>query len=370
MRSVAHIGRYAVNHRVGALVRPVLARPFRGNSRQRVAVLYEPNRIAYAQVYPFVFHAREFEARHDIQLRFFSVEDLEAVDFSGIDTILFQLWFTREPSVFELIFDRAVAGGARLVAFLDSFAHNDLRFAELINGHVDYYLKKSLFRDLDAYARPTLGHTNLTDHYQRAFGIADETYNWPIPEGFTNKLRLSPNFFTAPRLHDLFVNQDLDAVLARQRDIDLHARMGRKGSAWYTAMRDQALAQAQALKGVRVVADGMVDLKTFHSEMARSRMCFSPFGYGEVCWRDVESMAHGAVLLKPSMDHLRTLPDLYEADVTYVPLAWDCSDLAEKVDWVTAHPDAAQAMVSEAFTRVRNYIMDRRFLTDMAFLFS
>jgi hypothetical protein len=39
----------------------------------------------------------------------------------------------------------------------------------------------------------------------------------------------------------------------------------------------------------------------------------------------------GALLLKPDMSHLKTWPDYYEPYVTYVPYAWNFSDLEEKV---------------------------------------
>ncbi|WP_372922630.1 hypothetical protein [Roseovarius sp.] len=64
------------------------------------------------------------------------------------------------------------------MAFLDSFAHNDLRLDPILDAHIDFYLKKSLFRYRDRYHARTLGHTNLTDFYSRAHGIADTETQW------------------------------------------------------------------------------------------------------------------------------------------------------------------------------------------------
>ena len=42
--------------------------------------------------------------------------------------------------------------------------------------------------------------------------------------------------------------------------------------------------------------------------MRQSKIVVSPFGFGEMCHRDFEAWGCGAVLLKPRVDHLRTLP--------------------------------------------------------------
>ena len=52
----------------------------------------------------------------------------------------------------------------------------------------------------------------------------------------------------------------------------------------------------------------------------------SPFGYGEICFRDFEAVLSGALLLKPDCGHLETWPDIY-GEGTYVPLDWMASDL-------------------------------------------
>jgi hypothetical protein len=366
----AYIGRYGAHPRLGRLARPYLARTYRHGAAVRYAVLFEPNSISYAQIYPFVLHAKELERRYNIQIRFFSADRWETLDFSRFDKLLLQLWFTRDHAVFQSLFERAAAEAVEIVAFLDSFAHNDLRLASLVDSHIRFYLKKSLFRHYEEYARSRLGHTNLMDYYQKAFGIADERCQWDIPRGFQNKLRLSPNFFTAPHLYGLFLEQDIAALMARAREIDVHARFGQKGTPWYTAMRTQAMRAVAALDGVRVVCEGTVSPAQFNKELQSSKMCFSPFGYGELCWRDIEAMAYGAVLLKPDMSHLETLPDLYEANVTYVPLAWDGSDLQEKVDWMLANPTLASDIAREAFARIRRYLHTGQFVQDMEYLFT
>ena len=65
--------------------------------------------------------------------------------------------------------------------------------------------------------------------------------------------------------------------------------------------------------------------------MRSAKICVSPFGYGEICYRDYEAALHGCLLFKPDMSHVRSEPDIFRPFDTYVPLKWDYSDLGEKV---------------------------------------
>lgn len=74
----------------------------------------------------------------------------------------------------------------------------------------------------------------------------------------------------------------------------------------------------------------------YYTEMMRSRAVLSPFGWGEICYRDFEAMLFGCALLKPSVRHLETWPDLLHEGETYVALPWD--------------PNAARARIRAALS--------------------
>ncbi len=105
------------------------------------------------------------------------------------------------------------------------------------------------------------------------------------------------------------------------------------------------------------------------AEMGRSKICASPFGYGELCWRDVEAFLAGAVLLKPDMSHLDTLPDLYRPWETYAPIAWDFSDLAEVVDRLLSDEALRSRIALAAFEETKRYLSEKRFVQDIRFVF-
>src|SRR5207342_3328269 len=104
-----------------------------------------------------------------------------------------------------------------------------------------------------------------------------------IPEGFLDKLVVGPSFLTAnyilPRLL-------ADGPARGQRPIDIHARLGSEGTDWYSLMRRDAIAALESMQNLRIASTLGVGRSDYLRELGSSKLCFSPFGYGEVCWRD------------------------------------------------------------------------------------
>ena len=71
--------------------------------------------------------------------------------------------------------------------------------------------------------------------------------------------------------------------------------------------------------------------------MRNAKISVSPFGVGEFCYRDFESIICGTTLLKPDMSHLETWPDFYQNGTTCVFHKWDLTDLNEKIDFLLSN---------------------------------
>ena len=72
---------------------------------------------------------------------------------------------------------------------------------------------------------------------------------------------------------------------------------------------------------------GKVDLKQYLKESGSIFATLSPFGWGEICFRDFEAVIGGSILIKPDMSHLTTWPNIYQND-TYISLDWDFNNLS------------------------------------------
>jgi len=342
-----------------ALHRLLFGRRFFGDTACRLLILFEPNRISYASVFPFLDYAQEFRARYDVDIRCMPVEDaLQRGIPDGLSTathVLAQTWLTDPKNRHEKL-ERLLAELPDSVtkAYLDSFANNDLRWGGIFESTALYY-KKSVFTDLSQFTRPTYGHTNLTEYYGRLYGLEDETTDWGVPPSVLSKLRLAPNFLTDPDLSAALLAEP--AKESPEKEIDLHARLGGIGAeGWYGEMRRHAARTVDGLSGLRVAKGTGVSRRVFADELQRSKACFSPFGYGELCWRDIEAIAAGAVLIKPDMSHLRTEPDLYRDGETYIACRWDFSDLADKLSEILADEERRRCLTENARHIARAYL--------------
>lgn len=292
-------------------------------------------------------------------LRFRLMDDVlkdKDEDFRGYDAVIFKFSFETEPAQAQRIAahfrKRANARSIPLIYF-DGDDDQCIQFDSVLKA-VDVYVKKHAFADRSAYTRAYVGRSNLTDYAARQFGFDFSGDRVPeaigLPAQEVAKIRVGWNI----ALDDKIV--ELAGRLAAQpqsveRDIDVMCRASssKDGTLLY-AMRHPATHAIEALAGhFKVLAPTrQVGQAEYYKEMLRSKMCLSPFGYGELCWRDFEAALCGCLLLKPSMEHVETVPDIFQPHETYVPLAWDYSDLHEKVAYYLARPQQLERIAAAA----------------------
>jgi hypothetical protein len=336
---------------------------------RRLLFLSGPDPLCLTQIFPYFYHRRAIAQRWGFSLCELPLARFEARSLKPdpkVAAVAFQTWFDLDDDTMAALVARIRAAypQARL-AYLDWFGPVDLRYAAVLNDRVDVYLKKQVLRDKDGYGRPTQGGTNLTDYYGRRFGLEQAEVCHPVPKGFFDKLVLGPNFCFSPHMLKAF----LGPYPTGARPHDLHARIATKGTEWYSRMRNEAREAVEALRGLDIVSQGRVPRNVFFQELRESKLCFSPFGYGEVCWRDYEAAFTGALLIKPDMAHLESRPDIFVAGETYVPIRWDLADLADSVHHYLADASARERIARNAFDRVRDYLAGTAFLDESAPLF-
>ncbi|MEQ9437866.1 MAG: hypothetical protein RIG62_02420 [Cyclobacteriaceae bacterium] len=144
------------------------------------------------------------------------------------------------------------------------------------------------------------------------------------------------------------------SVLTTKKDIDLHAMFvikDQRGA--INAQRHHAWEKLATMQQEFSITptDRRVSERTYFAYMKRSYCVLSPFGWGEICYRDFEGFLWDTCLLKPDMDDIDTWPDLFEKNQTYVPLAWDLNDLEEKLTATLADDYFRQQLTQQAYQR-------------------
>lgn len=342
-----------------------MMRPFSRGSSRRALFITENNPISHSQVFPFLFYGHQLQAEMGLQVRELPLARFRAgsgVFDDAVDVIFFQTWFDLSPDQMgTLVLEvKRRWPGAKLV-YLDWFAPTDLRYAEALNSRVSVYVKKQILSDFSQYGKPLVGHTNLTNYYCRRFNIDEPLGQFAIPVGFRDRLVLGSSFEQSPEIIGLMPR----TWRVTHRPIDLHSRITANGTPWYSNMRREALEATERLVGQFAIRhQGKVSKRQYIAELFQSKMCFSPFGYGEVCWRDYEAMACGALLLKPNMSHITMKANPFRPFETYVPVAWDLSDLDSKVDYYLKNESERLRITENAYRALKQRHSSEAFLRE------
>lgn len=255
-------------------------------------------------------------------------ERLAAADVLGL-----KLSFLTPPAEAERIarhFRAALAGSSTRLVYFDGDDDLCIQWPDVL-AQVDGYVKKHVFADFAGYGRAYAGKSNLTDyvvqHHGRSFADNVIARTDPVPAAELPKLHLGWNIGLDDKIADLA--KTLPPVDAATKDIDVMCRAFVPPEVWIHPLRAPLVERIEAMSDrYRVLApSSRVSQEQYYQEMRRARICVSPFGYGELCWRDFEAVLCGCLLVKPDMGHVRTAPDIFVAGQTYAPVRWDYADL-------------------------------------------
>ena len=82
----------------------------------------------------------------------------------------------------------------------------------------------------------------------------------------------------------------------------------------------------------RNIETNKISYLDYIAQMNKCSSFISPFGWGEICFRDFfESIILGKLLIKPNCNHITTWPNIYQENM-YVPIDWDISNLEYALD--------------------------------------
>lgn len=208
--------------------------------------------------------------------------------------------------------------------------------------YVDLYFKKQILKNQKDYLREVWGGRTFCEYYHEMLGVNDDKVTdrmfEPATERDLKKLRLSWNV----GLGDLFALKPFHIYLRpfgikkpefidcdKERNLDLQYRgSGYSPIAGYPRSKSKELLSTISHIKMCDVTKKIPKLE-YIKEGQNSKSILSPFGWGEICGRDFEAIVYGATMIKQSMEHCITYPNVYQPWVTYVPLKWDFSDFED-----------------------------------------
>ena len=265
---------------------------------------------------------------------------------------------------------RALFPSASIV-YMDGDDDSCIQWPAVLSA-VDLYVKKHMFMDKTQNQQQFIGKNNLTDyvarHHGRSFAENGIPHSMSIPPQLLDKVAVGWNIADDNKIADLFAASSLDRDTPRTHDVMCRAACAQ--DSWIYPLRGPVSEGLKPLieKNYQVLLPThRVDQQTYYDEMRSSRICVSPFGYGEICWRDFEAVIMGCLLVKPDMSHITTEPNLFVPGETYVPCAWDFSDLADVCERYLADPKEGARIANNAYELLRRHYSQhaavRRFVT-------
>jgi hypothetical protein len=315
------------------------------------------------QFSPFHRHRDELRTRLNVLLNHVRLDRVMASPQSALaeaDVIGLKLAFDKkayQAEYFVRTIEAAKPKGAKLIYF-DGDDDSAILWPSML-PFVDLYVKKHLFRDPEMYSRRFIGKSNLTDYVARKFGVTYDNdiiqgETTPVDPRYLDRLYLGYNLALDDKIVGIY-QKTRDAWRNRDRPNDVASRLSLRG--WESHLRkDVAPILATLPPQYKTISPTeKVSQEEYDRELSSSKICVSPFGFGELCWRDFEAVLWGSLMIKPDMSHIRTRPDIFVPYETYVPVKWDFSDLASQCIRFLEDTTARERIVEQAYTVLSDF---------------
>ena len=259
---------------------------------------------------------------------------------------------------------RAKIRGLKKVILLDN-ADGGSSISFHITPYVDVHLKKQIYYDKSRYHNHN--EYNFMPWLPEGEEIKEKKnpkiYFTPLRKEDIHKLKLSWNigmcdykkflpfkkyfpFGVNPLFNYLYQSIDFKEP-SISREVLLTYRDSSNKSSSYDYQRNLVKKELNELHIPNAIVGDKIPFNEYIKEQKNSKISISPFGYGEICYRDFESIINGCLLVKPSMDHLDTYPQFY-TDETYVPFSWDGKNLINKIEEINDNYEDYIIMIEKA----------------------
>lgn len=220
-----------------------------------------------------------------------------------------------------------------------------------------YLLKNTLYSDLGNYRR-----FSTTGRIYWEKNKWEDLYRVSIDQDFS-RIKLSGTNWLSGIPFNQFsyshATKDIDVFAMFQYPAKHNMEFGIETGKYYTAHRKNCIDQLKQIAhkyNIFTAEIGNVPLDDYYRLMSRSKIVVAPFGYGEIAPRDAESAQVGAILIKPDMDHIQTVPNIYTDPQNFMNAEWDYSDLGSIIDGLLTDYKLQQQYYVENFRR--NYCIE------------
>ena len=248
----------------------------------------------------------------------------------------------------ELIFEELIKFKSR-VDKVFYFSINDSSTFDhaLMIPYVDRYFKNQILKDKNLYLNSFYGNRYYTDYYHKNFEINDENPKNSTPiKNYEDlaKIKLGwntglVNWSTFSTIkYNLFSNLKINySINSLGKFISPYRKRKNKISVRFNTDYSSKTVSYQRLQIKNKLNlyynTNKINRFSYFRELKNSKIVISPFGLGEITLKDFEVFLTGGLLLKPFMQHMKTWPNLFIENETFIPYSLDLNDFNEVIDY-------------------------------------
>jgi len=356
--------------------------------------------FGHGSMAPFQFYEKELKERFGIQSEEKVSDSLqdkiaEIKKFDG-DLILVSVpWRCGPGGVLDFCKEAYENRKKSKLIFFDYGDGNESQFWSVM-PYVDLYLKQYIHREMSKYQNTYLGSSEFIDYLVNCGQVENSIQSevWTnlfqsnLGEKYYPKVMVGWNFGLWKRLlylgnnrgwlvlwkHDR-IHKRLATLTRRAKDLVIRKMKGQTKpidvycratlySGWTKVHRLKTINLLNELPDRYNIVSSVkrVGFSEYYREMENSKIFISPSGWCEYTPKDYEAMFFGALLIKPSVEHIDTEPNLLVPNQTYVPVKWDMSDLKEKVEFYLGNETERERITRQAKQAISDYYSTKQFL--------
>ncbi len=287
---------------------------------------------------------KDFLSFHDLKFEYkdLNIDSIVECEFIFLESKHAVLYSKKKRINITNLIKTLKAKTNKLIVF-DTSDSTEIELPEII-PFVYKYCKAQKLKNFENYKKSFYGGRIFTDFVYNKYNVKDRTprYSKKLSESDQKKICIfwnsSINNFGFDRiitstLYKIFKNKKFlklptsgyapERLRKKFMSTNFNVDYSRESVAWHRKNIHKLLDINNLVRK---------NFFLYFNDLLNTQFVLSPFGWGEINYRDYEAFLSGSVLIKPDMDHLDTWPNFYKKGKFYIDYKWDCSDLIEKID--------------------------------------